>query len=68
MELVPPEKLFEINQSALGEVSKGITVLVRELMKEKNLTAEQVEIVTEAAPAGIRIFVRERQPEQKGKP
>lgn len=60
MEQVSPERLAAMNQAALDETARGIHVLVRELMKEKGLKAEQVEIVQEVTPSGIRIFVREK--------
>lgn len=66
MEQVSPEKIQEINQAALNATATGIEELIRQLMKEKNLSASQVEIVQEASPSGIRIFVRERQPTKEG--
>ncbi len=68
MEKVSPEKLDAINQSALDETSRGIRVLIYQLMVEKNLRADQVEIVQEVTPEGIKIFVRERQLKGEGKP
>lgn len=65
MEIVSEEKMKEINQAALNETSRGLDFLIAELMKEKKLRADQVEIVQEITPSGIKLFV---QPKGEGKP
>lgn len=64
MEIVPTEKLAQINEAALIGTRNGIAAMVRELMKERNLRADQVEIVQQVTPYGMRIFVQEKQPNQ----
>lgn len=68
MEAVPTDKLKEINEAALIDTRNGIATLVRTLMQEKNLRADQVEIVQEVTPAGVRIFVQEKQPTKGERP
>lgn len=65
MEIVNQEKLKEINQAALNETSKGLDFLIAELMREKNLRADQVEIIQEVTPSGIKMFVQQK---GEGKP
>lgn len=66
MEEVSPEKLSAMNQAALDDTARGLAFLLRRFMDERDLRADQVEIVQEATPTGIRIFVRERQQTKEG--
>lgn len=66
MEKVSPEKMAGINQAALDETARGIQFLIKELMREKNLRADQVEIAQEVTPTGIVIYARERQSKKGG--
>lgn len=61
MEKVSNEKMEAITQAALDETARGIEFLLAQLMKEKNLRADQVEIAQEVTPNGIVIYARERQ-------
>ena len=66
MERVDPEKLQAKVEAALKEMRSGAEAMVREFIAQSGLRADQIELVQEVTPSGIKIFVQQRKPKEEG--
>lgn len=61
MEIVSRAKLMEMNEAALAETRNALARMALELMEEKGLRPDQVEIIQEVTPRGIKFFVQQKE-------
>lgn len=60
MNEVSEEKIQAVAQSALNQTRSTLNMLARDLMTKKGLRPDQIEIVQENTPLGIKMYVREK--------